>query len=232
MTDQETPRLSPSIAKVLLDKSPKHAYAAHRLLGGKEKDKPSTSQVLGSAVDAILSGTDPVGSASVLSKAKEIAETVKRQLTSRGIVGQWQVRKEWDSEGQVKCSGVIDLVPNRGLPDCFYDLKTAHDLSNDALVKSIELYSYDLQMAAYTEALFKEGQILAPAFIFVETSSPYDVRIITMSSTMLGNGMAKWLKAVARWKDCLESGFWPGRGDAELEPSMYAKARAAQDWLP
>jgi hypothetical protein len=118
------------------------------------------------------------------------------------------------------------------------ELKTAHDLSDNGIVKAIELYRYDLQIAAYAEAVtalygVKNPQLL---FLFAETQAPYDTRWITPDSRMVGNGTKDWLKAVTLWKQCSDSGNWPGRGDATLGPSQYRDikemtARAAE-WLP
>jgi len=82
----EIPRLSPSIAKILLQKSPLHAWNAHRLLGGKGS-KPSAAQIKGSAVDAIVfGGTVPDCSKAVLEEAQAIAGAVKDELDSRGFI--------------------------------------------------------------------------------------------------------------------------------------------------
>lgn len=51
-------RLSPSIAKILLRKSPLHAWAAHRL-GGNLKDEPTDPQQRGRIMDRMLLGVGP-----------------------------------------------------------------------------------------------------------------------------------------------------------------------------
>lgn len=54
----EVMRLSPSIAKVLIDKSPLHAWDAHRLGGGAERD-PSDAQTVGKICEKLLLGVGP-----------------------------------------------------------------------------------------------------------------------------------------------------------------------------
>ena len=51
--DDETPALSPSVGKQLVDESPLHGYTFHRLLGGLKK-KSTDAQVLGQLYHAGL----------------------------------------------------------------------------------------------------------------------------------------------------------------------------------
>ncbi len=221
----ETPRLSPSIAKILLDKSPKHAWQAHRLLGGESRE-PTAAQLKGSAVDALVfGGTVPKISAAAMADAAALAGHVKDELGKRGIVGFPQYRVEWRTYG-VECSGVIDLSdPKTGK---FWELKTSHDLSDANIVKQIELYRYDLQVAAYQEAL---GGLATPCFIFAETAPPYDVRFVTVTGDMLARGTADWRRAVNLWRKCLDSNEWPGRGDFTADVSSFRKKQDADKWV-
>lgn len=211
MTDKEVPRLSPSIAKLLLDKSPMHAHAAHRLLGG-QPSKPSASQALGSAVDALVFGGEVDCSKAVLEKAKEVAAAIKRNVTLDG----WpQIKHTWTSRNsgyEAQCSGVVDME----FPGRFIELKTGHDLSDHNIIKQIELYHYDLQIAAYSEATGKAGQL-----IFAETAAPYDVRPVTLTDRMLKAGLEKWHKAVRIWSQCMAENHWPGRGSLIADISSY-----------
>jgi len=228
----ETVRLSPSIAKILLDKSPKHAWLAHRLLGGQGK-KPSAAQVKGSAVDAmVFGGTVPKLTAAAQEEAEAIAGSIKDALQSRGIVGTPQYRIEWNSDG-TDCSGVVDLFNyNEGR---FWELKTSHDLSDYNIVKQIEQYRYDLQIAAYIEGLnAHEPNFDLDAegtFIFAETSPPYDVRFVSVTPRMLERGKADWREAVSRWSQCMKSNHWPGRGDFTADVSAWRQKQAAEEWL-
>ncbi len=249
----EIPRLSPSIAKVLLDKSPKHAHAAHRLLGNAPKPDPSPSVLLGKAIDAIAFGqgsvkvkekdavyqeTDIVLTPAPFKTATEVGYRLHCALNERfgpAYANAAQVRAEWNSpSGNVPCSAVMDLYRDGTV----LELKTAHDLSDNGIVKAIELYRYDLQIAAYAEAVTALYGVKNPTllFLFAETQAPYDTRWITPDPRMVGNGTKDWLKAVTLWKSCIDSGLWPGRGDATLGPSQYRDikemtARAAE-WLP
>ncbi len=221
----ETPRLSPSIAKVLLDKSPKHAWQAHRLLGGEAKE-PTAAQLKGSAVDALVfGGTVPKISAAAMADATKLAGHVRDELDKREITGIPQHRLEWHTYG-VECSGVIDL--DDPIRSRFFELKTSHDLSDANIVKQIELYRYDLQVAAYQEAL---GGLATPCFIFAETAPPYDVRFVTVTGDMLARGTADWRRAVNLWRKCMDSNEWPGRGDFTADVSSFRKKQDADKWV-
>lgn len=50
------PRLSPSIAKILIEKSPMHAYNDHSLLGGNRADKSSEAKDEGLIYESIIFG--------------------------------------------------------------------------------------------------------------------------------------------------------------------------------
>jgi hypothetical protein len=209
--DKEVPRLSPSIAKLLLDKSPLHAWNAHRLLGGQQP-KPSASQALGSAVDALVFGGEVDCTKAVREKAEAIAKAIKNNFA---LDGKAQSRHQWKTSSsgyQAECSGVVDME----FDDRFIELKTGHDLSDHNIVKQIELYHYDLQMAAYSEATGKPGTM-----IFAETSAPYDVRPVTLTPRMLKEGRDKWHKAVRIWSQCMAENHWPGRGSLIADISSY-----------
>lgn len=234
---KETVRLSPSIAKILLDKSPKHAWQAHRLLGGESK-KPSAAQVKGHAIDklAFQVGTEPVKfdyklSEKVYDEAQIVAGHIKDALLVRGIFGHPQYRLEWTSNG-VDCSGVVDLWDSVSWK--FYELKTTHDLSDYNITKQIELYRYNLQMAAYSQGLYKINPTsVAPEgiFIFAETAAPYDVRFVKMSQRMLDDGRDDWDRAGTIWADCIAKNEWPGRGDFVADISPYKLKQQAEEFM-
>ena len=50
----EIPRLSPSIAKILINRSPLHAWQAHRLLGGGAAGESTAAQNIGKVLEALV----------------------------------------------------------------------------------------------------------------------------------------------------------------------------------
>jgi len=54
MTNPELPRLSPSIAKIMVECSPLHAWQAHRLLGGGDGSESTSAQNVGKVLEALI----------------------------------------------------------------------------------------------------------------------------------------------------------------------------------
>jgi hypothetical protein len=229
-------RLSPSLAKVLLQKSPKHAY----LVATGERSERTDSQRLGSAIDRLVFG---VGDEIVIKEKRgqvEVPGTIlltpsdyDRAIRASNAVADFcpDLRKSmiqpylrWHTEG-IECSGRPDHIDEEQW--LVNDLKTAHDLSDEAIVRSIELYGYDIQAAAYLEAVTVLYEWPRPRFrfIFVETAPPYDVRIVEPDQLMISSGQALWRKAVMTWKHCLETNTWPGRGNMVATSSRYRRAK-------
>jgi len=219
---KEVPRLSPSIAKLLLDKSPLHAWSAHRLLGGQGLEKNTESIKLGKAADLAVTGSEPKPDGKKKraapkrdAKAAAISKAVQEFLSNAAPTVAFQRRLEWQSRSQgytAQCSGYLDLE----YVQRFLELKTAADLSDHNIVKQIEIYHYDMQVAAYCEATNKLGQL-----VFVESSAPFDVRLVSLTDRMLKAGLEKWHKAVRIWSQCMEQNHWPGRGALIADISSY-----------
>ena len=135
----ETPALSPSIARILLDESPKHAWTIHRLLGNRPRPV-SAAQETGKIAHALLleagdeieiidakdfrtnaakeardaaraAGRIPIVSAKV-DEWKTRISTLRENLYKAGLNlenYESEVRVEWN-EGDALCHGGIDLL--------------------------------------------------------------------------------------------------------------------------
>ena len=254
MPEKEIVRLSPSIAKVLLEKSPLHAWQAHRLLGGG-KSKSSKAMDLGKLIEhslglgaddledradivlvdaedwrtkaakeerdaAILAGKLPILKGDYL-EAQYVATELLKVMEKKHIslVGDKQVRLEWNS-GQpgnpnapgVPCSGVADLIQQVNGEILITDLKTTDNASPKVINRKIVDFGYDVQGAAYIEAL----GVLHPEWagrisfrlLFVEPFAPFAVTPVYFSGTMRELGERKWRRAVDAWGMAMASGKW------------------------
>ena len=216
--------IRPSLAKIMLNKSPAHAKAA---LDAGDQHNGSAATQLGSYVDWLAFGGDEPDvklSAAVKEKAKKIAYPVIEYLSSR-LRGPWTGRLEqnWVTDGGIACQGHPDIVYDDHLT--VMDLKTASDTSDYGITYAIEKYGYDIQLAAYSEAMgVLHSTSPVVQLLFVETSEPFELRVATLDKQQLGHGMTKWRKACALWKRCHETGIWQGRGDLVVSPSKYRKA--------
>lgn len=246
----ETPRLSPSIANLLLTRSPLHAWHRHRLLGGVDRE-PTVAMENGTLIHALLlggkdivpidatdyrtkdakelrytietSGRIPV-LAHRLDAAKNTVEIIRRRMGISLEGGEREKRVEWESDGVV-CSGFIDAVSDGTI----VEIKTIDDAGPYSCRKSAENYGYHVQGAAYLEAMKAiDGRDRRVVFYFCESEPPNDVTPFELSGSLLELGQRRWNRAKRIWKECLASGVWPGASGgkvASLPASDWALSR-------
>lgn len=161
-------------------------------------------------------------------------ETLRARLAEKGIEfsGASQVPVEWTSPNAgVACAGRLDHL----LDDLtIYDLKTTRNASEEAIQRSMISYGYDIQRAAYVEAI----ETLHPElmgrvrfrFLFCEVEPPYAVTVADAAGTMRALGEHKWRRACETWARCLETGLWPGYSDdvMQIEAKPWQLSEAAE----
>lgn len=184
------PSLSSSVAKLLVDRSPAHARAAHPRFGG-ESNAPSAAMDRGSLIHKLVldagaplrvieaddwrtkaareqretardNGEIPV-LARVHAEASKVAETIRARLADRGVV--------LDGESELACVWTEQTVSGpiwcRSLFDhvresgVIYDLKSSVSAHPRACVRHVLDYGYDIQRAAYVRALERARPELA-----------------------------------------------------------------------
>lgn len=248
----EVIRLSPSIAKTLLQRSPLHAFDEHRLLGGNRKgatkvmdegklienilcDLPADDLELldfdnfmskaakEAKATALLAGKTPILMRSYM-EASTSAEAMRPHLNAKGINlldGLKQQRLEWQSQGGgfggpgVACSGVPDiLILDEAKRICICrDLKTTDNAHPRTLQRKAVDMGWDIQEAAYTEAINTlypwTAGIVEFQFVVVERSTPFACTIAELSGEMREMGQRKWRRAVDTWGRCLATKRWP-----------------------
>jgi hypothetical protein len=140
-------------------------------------------------------------------------------VTLEGV--QTQVPIYWveeSSTGQrVQCRGLLDIVDTAECPetgeDCgvvITDLKTAADISDKAIARSIFQYNYHVQCAVYQRGYMKATDVIARVRLaFLRTSLPA-ARADWLCDTWLQFGALLWERAVDIWAECLSTGYWPG----------------------
>jgi hypothetical protein len=251
------PRLSSSMAGILISQSPLHCWARHpRLgnLGGKPATKAMDTGTLVHALvlgagksvlrcefadwrtkdaqrirdDARAAGLVPVLAADH-DDAEKASLKIRQQLADRDIVldGESEIAVEWEADtqdGAVLCRGMMDhLVERRGV---IVDLKTSRDASPNEFAKSFVKHGYDIQWAAYTEALTTLHPELAGRtemlFVVAEIEEPYAVAVYIPDGSMRELGMRRWDRACSTWARCLADGKWPGYdGKQRITPPRW-----------
>jgi len=225
----ETPRLWPSMAKLLIDPGKGPASVWRQYLAPDRMQSPeSRSQKRGTVIDALVFGTkevlignmktkhDPkkqiVVSPSLYAECSVAASSISAFLVESDIEiskCETQERLIWTTEGGVECSGRPDFYDPKS--ETIVDLKTSYSLSDEEVEGTIKRYSYEIQAAAYLEAYSKLGRGRKSfAWLFSEKDPPHLCRWVIPGPQRIGSGSAKWMKAATVFKDCLSSGEWYG----------------------
>jgi hypothetical protein len=193
----KTPSLSASIAKILVERSPLHAWTAHPKLGGVRHvandamDHGSLVHklLLGAGADVAVIDADDWrtkaakeardaaradGKIPVLKEQHERAlrsvEPIRKQIAAHGfeLTGESEVCIVWQEE---TIHGAIEcrcLVDHLMLDRALmFDVKTARSAHPRSCVRHVIDYGYDIQQAAYTRALTKLRPDLAGREDFV-----------------------------------------------------------------
>lgn len=116
----------------------------------------------------------------------------------------------------VMCRARIDNAPaDKRRP--LIDLKTTTDASPDACIKAVEGYSLDFQAAHYQDTWFHAtGERRRFLFLFQEKSAPYEVGAVELyakqgdEADWMQDAYGKAAEARRQWRQCLETGAWPG----------------------
>lgn len=249
------PSLNSSIASLLLNRSPAHAFAAHPRMGGHRSD-PTAAMVNGTLIDSLLCGGDAdiiespydeyrtneakawrdsqlaVGKTPVKRKemegAKKAAAYIQENMLAQGIefTGEHQPSLIWETDG-VLCRARLDHWVEETAT--IYDLKTADNASPGGLGGKFVGFGYHIQHAAYVQAVETLRPDLAGrvkfVFVVAETEPPFGVTIAHPAGTLRALGDFQWKRAVKLWGECLASGKWPAYPAAEVEAPAWALAQ-------
>jgi len=284
----DPPRLHQSLAAVMMNRSPLHAWfkafgpkegeseeyrpaanlgsVAHELLLGGRRivevpaDDWKTKAAREARDVALAEGSLPILTGQ-LSEARAMVEHIRKELAARGIdlTGQSEVTLIWQAPNGVWCEGRLDhvilpqiyLVSKNGkrrrrarkfLHGEILDFKfTSVDASKKKCEIKIAEYGYDIQNAAYIEAVETVFPELAGRVtmrdVFIETARPWAVRVMPLDAQYRAYGETRWRQAQEQWKRYLaELGTeqpWPGYGDdgapAEVPPWLWNKLVAEMD---
>ncbi len=128
----------------------------------------------------------------------------------RLIEGRAEVSMVWDDpDTGVRCKGRADLLSDRA--PAVVDLKTAADASPAAFSRAIANLGYHIQGAHYLEGSCELGHHAEHfVFVVVEKAEPFAVACYELSAAALGLGADIRRDLLCRWRDCMETGDWPG----------------------
>ena len=181
--EHETPRLSPSLAGLVLT-CPAKAYARHRLLGG-EQSKSTVAMDKGKLFERLITGhgindlavlpfddwrtkaakearDDAIAHGLIPVKQCEMEEVVDAAQTIRGKIEGLIGLGFDDLDHQCRfeweadgcaCSGVLDCLTVANDHAIIYDLKKTASANPAMLESSVVKYGYHIQHAAYIEVV-------------------------------------------------------------------------------
>jgi hypothetical protein len=185
-----------------------------RTKAGKEADQ-AFRDALAETPDAIIATHDQDR------LARSMREAVMAQPYARALLehGQPEVTLEWEANG-IRCKARPDWVCD-GHP-VIVDLKTARDASAHEFARAAGNYQYHLQSAWYSDA----AQICglgerAFVFIAVEPDPPHGVALYQMDEEAMEAGRRRYERALATYRDCVETGEWPSY-PREIQPLRLA----------
>ncbi len=126
------------------------------------------------------------------------------------------------------CKGKLDLLTMWKGKNWMVDLKIlntkgAKILTDDACRKRMGEHGHDFQAGFYTDGLLEivPDEPIGYLIVYVQPE-PFDARIIAPDFFALKNGRWKYRKALRTWKQCVDTGIYPGHPEvAELALMPY-----------
>lgn len=149
--------------------------------------------------------------------ARAAAEKVRSHPRVAEILatGEAQVSLEWQEEGVTVAGRPDFLSSSAGL---VLDLKsTSGGLDMHALGSTVAKWRYHIQIALYVMGLEAQGVSLEPAFLFVQSSPPYDCRVVTLVPDQVEAAKRDARRLLRRIAKCEATGVWPGASES-IEP--------------
>lgn len=112
-------------------------------------------------------------------------------------------------------------VPCRARPDwlrddAIVDLKTSPSVAPQQISKYVADFNYHLQASLYLAGATELGLIEPEApfyFVFLSKNPPHLIKVVELDDVALRIGHERMTLALEIFRDCSESGIWPGYGD-------------------
>jgi PDDEXK-like uncharacterized protein DUF3799 len=218
----------------------------HKLMLGKGRDVVRidardfrTDAARGERDWAIAAGKLPVLQHVFEQKAAVAARLLDR-CRAEGIEfhGESELVIEWVDEcadGTVRCRSMLDhAFVDDGV---ILEVKSGASVNPRDIDRHFVEYGYDLAYTAYTRALARlrpefEGRVNM-RFIFVELEPPYSVVVRPPGGAAREIGALRWERAVQLWRQCLDTGEWPGYPNGpgmQIEPPTYVVTQELGTW--
>jgi exodeoxyribonuclease VIII len=165
---------------------------------------------------------------------RAIAESVRRHPVAARILAQ--------GEAEMSAFGIVEDVRCKARPDWYdaklgicLDLKTCRGAGPSDFARSVANYRYHVQAAFYTDVMAADGfPIESFVFVAVESAPPFLVGVYVLDSEALEVGRAEYQQDLALYRECVESGTWPGlseRIELITLPAFYKRRESCDEWM-
>jgi hypothetical protein len=134
----------------------------------------------------------------------------------------WRTKRAQELRDEARSNGHVPLLEaDYGRVQAMADVLSSHDLATDyktaassepnAFVRAAAKFGYHSQHAWYLDLARDLGHPAeAFAFIVQEKEPPYVVTVVELPPELVDAGRARNRRALERFRDCTESGLWPG----------------------
>lgn len=154
-----------------------------------------------------------------------------------------KVREIFERAGEnreVTLEGEICGVPMKGrvdllTTDLIPDIKTCRSILSRKFGSDCAEMGYNFKSALYQELVRQNSCDRQCVYIAVEKSAPYDVCVRPIPDDLLAVKLRQAKKILERYKQCLESGIWPGVDQGNDDELLYVpdyEYEEEPDWSP
>lgn len=107
------------------------------------------------------------------------------------------------------------LIPQTGV---VIDVKTGADHRPRQFARACHAYGYHLSAAYYLDTLTAalDQSFDHYVFLVVNSDAPHEVATYTLDADSIEQGRHEYRRALAHWRECEETGRWPG-GSSKIE---------------
>jgi hypothetical protein len=167
-------------------------------------------------------------------KAHAMATAVRNHPLAAGLLSAGVAERvvTWtDPDTGIPCRAMIDWSPANGRS--LVDLKTCNSAAPQHLGRHVAEHGYHVQDVHY-DAGARMAELVdddAPfVFIFVETTPPYGVAVTQLHPDDRDHARDLRRRALEIYRDCTESGIWPGYPTDLLTTRLPSYARRDPDF--
>lgn len=169
----------------------------------------------------------------VAPRAQAIRDRVNEFARERSAAVCFQQRIVWTSELGVQCEGTPDVYLTDLDGSCWViDVKET-DPDPRVLSSQISKMAWDVQGAAYEEAVnhwIPSSQWRGHWILACDPNSD-EMCFRELDRAFMMLGRQRWAAAQQTWETCLATNVWPGHGDGTIAPKRWAVVAAEGDTI-